>query len=163
MRFVCSQDHRSVCVRLHACFFKKCLIKRGRHIAQGSADKFSKPLSPLLLWVGKINDENRLKSSWILYWRLVVAFTSYLWLRRHEKLFDELISSIFVWNLSNNTLPITARLYWQSSVGHLLTTRQLQLLFFHWLAMKSVSCLCVLPKCVNTCWKRWIEKWESLK
>lgn len=39
------------------------ILSRGREIAEGSADKFSKPLSPLLLRDRKINDENRLKSS----------------------------------------------------------------------------------------------------
>lgn len=56
----------------------------------------------------KINDVNILKSSCVLYCRIVVAFTSYLWLEGHENLFGESISSIFVLNLLNNTLPVTA-------------------------------------------------------
>lgn len=87
--------------------------------------------------VRKKNNENRLKISWILYWRVAVAFTSYLWLRGHERPFGKSISSIFVLTLLNNTLPITARLYWQSSVLHLLTTHQLQLFLVHWFTTLS--------------------------
>lgn len=98
-------------------------------MAEGSADKFSKPLSPSLLRVRKINDVNRLESSCILYCRLVVAFTSYLWLEGHKTLFAESISNIFVLNLLNNTLPITAGVLTEFS-GPLTNHTSVPALFF---------------------------------
>lgn len=124
-------------------------------MAEGSADKVSKPLSPSPLRVRKINDVNRLDSSCILYCRLAVAFTSYLWLEGHKTLFGESISNIFVLNLLNNALPITASVLTEFS-GPFTNHTSVPALFFppllgHEICLMS---LYVLQKCVNARLKR---------
>lgn len=85
----------------------------------------------------------------------MVAFTSYLWLKGHENLFGEPISSIFVLNLLNNTLPITAKIVLTEFSGPFPNRASVTALFIPLLGHEiGLTCIYVLLRRVNASVKR---------